>query len=69
MSRMNTISKISFNKLPKTYDELVSFYVPRPIHDEVAYKNTVEIVDALAGHVVNEDQDDYLLVLAGLVER
>lgn len=47
----------------------MKFYVPRPIHDDVGYKNAVEIVDALAGQQVNEDQDDYLLVLSGLVER
>jgi HTH-type transcriptional regulator/antitoxin HigA len=66
---MKTSSKLSFSRLPKTYDKLIKFHVPRPIHDEVGYKNTVEVVDALAGHQVNEDQDDYLLVLSGLVER
>lgn len=62
-------SKVSYGKLPRTYDKLIKFHVPRPIHDEVGYKNTVEIVDALAGQQVNEDQEDYLLVLSGLVER
>jgi HTH-type transcriptional regulator / antitoxin HigA len=66
---MKTASKLSFSRIPKTYDKLIKFHVPRPIHDEVGYKNTVEVVDALAGHQVNEDQDDYLLVLSGLVER
>jgi HTH-type transcriptional regulator/antitoxin HigA len=66
---MKTSSKLSFNRLPKTYDKLIKFHVPRPIHDQVGYKNAVEVVDALAGQQVNEDQDDYLLVLSGLVER
>jgi HTH-type transcriptional regulator/antitoxin HigA len=66
---MKTASKLSFSRLPKTYDKLIKFHVPRPIHDEVSYMNTVEVVDALAGQQVNEDQDDYLLVLSGLVER
>jgi HTH-type transcriptional regulator / antitoxin HigA len=66
---MKTASKLSFSRLPKTYDKLIKFHVPRPIHDEIGYKNTVEVVDALVGHQVNEDQDDYLLVLSGLVER
>lgn len=66
---MKTSSKLSFSRLPKTYDKLIKLHVPRPIHDEVAYKNTVEVVDALAGQQVNEDQDDFLLVLSGLVER
>ena len=66
---MKTISKVSFGKLPKTYDKLIKFHVPRPIHDEVGYQNTVEEIDALAGQQVNEDQEDYLLVLSGIVER
>ena len=66
---MKTTSKVSFRKLPKTYDKLIKFHVPRPIHDEVGYQNTVEVVDALAGQQVNEDQEDYLLVLSGIVER
>jgi len=66
---MKTASELSFSRIPKTYDKLIKFHVLRPIHDEVGYKNAVEVVDALAGHQVNEDQDDYLLVLSGLVER
>jgi HTH-type transcriptional regulator / antitoxin HigA len=66
---MKTTSKVSFGKLPKTYDKLIKFHVPRPIHDEVGYQNAVEVIDALAGQQVNEDQEDYLLVLSGIVER
>ena len=66
---MKTNSKVPFGKLPKTYDKLIKFHVPRPIHDEVGYKNTVEVIDALAGQQINEDQEDYLLVLSGIVER
>ena len=66
---METTSKVSFGKLPKTYDKLIKFHVPRPIHDKVGYQNTVEVIDALAGQQVNEDQEDYLLVLSGIVER
>lgn len=54
--------------LPRRYAELVEFHLPRPIHDEVAYDNTVEIVDALAGHKLNADQEDYLELLSRLVE-
>jgi hypothetical protein len=46
---MKTISKVSSGKLPKTYDKLIKFHAPRPIHDEVGYQNTVEVIDALAG--------------------
>ena len=66
---MKTTTQLSFNKLPTTFDGLIRFHVPRPIHDEVGYENTVEIVDALAGHKLNQDQEDYLLLLSGLVER
>jgi HTH-type transcriptional regulator/antitoxin HigA len=53
----------------KPAGKLIKFHVPRPIHDEVGYQNAVEVIDALAGQQVNEDQEDYLLVLAGIVER
>jgi len=66
---MKATSKASYGKLLKSYDKLINFHVPRPIHDEVGYRSTVEIIDALAGHQVNEDQEDHLLVLSGIVER
>ncbi|WP_277559032.1 helix-turn-helix domain-containing protein [Ereboglobus sp. PH5-10] len=42
--------------------------MPRPIHDEADYNNTVEMVDMLAGHDLTPDQEDYLVILAGLIE-
>lgn len=54
--------------LPKTYGELVTLHVPRPINDQVSYENTVAIVDALAGHALNRDQEDYLEILGDLIE-
>lgn len=59
---------LSFADLPKTYAGLVSLHMPRPIHDEVAYDNAVEVVHALAGHKLNRDQDDYLAIMARTVE-
>jgi HTH-type transcriptional regulator/antitoxin HigA len=64
---MNTATS-SFAKLPKTYADLVAWCLPRPIHDKIAYDNAVEIVHALAGHKLNRDQDDYLALMAKLVE-
>jgi HTH-type transcriptional regulator/antitoxin HigA len=58
----------NFARLPKTYSGLVALHMPRPIHDKVAYDNAVEIVHALAGHKLNHDQDDYLAIMAKLVE-
>lgn len=56
------------SKLPTRYAELVALHMPRPIHDRVAYDNTVEVIDALAGHKLNADQQDYLELLSQLVE-
>ena len=66
---MKTVRKLTFDRLPVTFDGLIKLHAPRPIHDEVGYKNTVEIVDALAGHALNRDQEDYLLLLSTLIER
>lgn len=66
---MNQILEMAQSgKLPKTYAELVSLHVPRPIGDEVSYDNTVAIIDALAGHALNHDQEDYLEILSELIE-
>ena len=59
----------SFAQLPSTFDALVRLHPPRPIHDKVGYENTVSIIDALAGHKLNRDQEDYLRVVSGLLER
>jgi HTH-type transcriptional regulator / antitoxin HigA len=59
---------LTFARLPKTYSGLVALHMPRPIHDQVAYDNAVEVVHALAGHKLNPDQDDYLALMAKLVE-
>lgn len=66
---MKTVRNLSFDRLPTTFDRLIKLHPPRPIHDEVGYKNTVEMVDALAGYPLNRDQEDYLLLLSTLVER
>lgn len=55
-------------KLPARYNELIAMHVPRPLHDRAAYDNTVEVIDALAGHKLNTDQEDYLELLSQLVE-
>ena len=55
-------------RLPESFAELVDFHLPRPIHDDVAYRNTVEVVDAMAGHELTKDQEDYLELLSQLIE-
>jgi antitoxin component HigA of HigAB toxin-antitoxin module len=54
--------------LPKSHAELIDLHVPRPIGDRASYENTVAIVDALAGHQLNNDQEDYLEILSDLIE-
>lgn len=66
---MKTPAKLSFTCRPATFEGLIKHHPPRPIHDEVGYRNTVEVVDVLAGQKLNRDQDDYLLLLSALVER
>ncbi|MDO8545159.1 MAG: helix-turn-helix domain-containing protein [Opitutaceae bacterium] len=68
-TRKPTFERRAIERLPTTFDDLIQLHAPRPIHDEVGYKNTVEMVDALAGHRLNKDQEDYLLLLSALVER
>jgi antitoxin component HigA of HigAB toxin-antitoxin module len=65
---MTTKNSLSFPVLPKSYSNLVALFPPRPIHDRVAYDNTVELVDAMAGHTLNKDQEDYLEILSRTIE-
>ncbi|MBI4028612.1 MAG: helix-turn-helix domain-containing protein [Verrucomicrobia bacterium] len=61
-------NRITFAKLPKTYEGLVHLHMLRPIHDEVELANATEVIDAMAGHKLNVDQDAYLEALSTLVE-
>jgi len=55
--------------IPGTYEALCRIQIPRPIHDKVAYENAVEIIDALAGHKLSKDQEDYLEAMALFVHE
>lgn len=66
---MNRKTNITFSSLPKDYGALVRLFAPRPIRDRVGYENTCELVNALAGHVLNSDQEDYLEILSQMIER
>ena len=35
---MKTVSALSFDDLPKTFDGLLKLHAPRPIHDEGGYR-------------------------------
>lgn len=55
--------------LPDSYEALCRMHMPRMIHDDVDYDNTVEIVNRLAvlDHRTKE-QNDYLETLTVLIE-
>ena len=55
--------------LPKRFDDLVALMAPRAIADDVAYENTIEMVDRLmASGRLSRDQAAYLETLVQLVE-
>ena len=67
---MKTTSRsMDFRRLPRHYAGLVRMFPPRPIHDKVDLANATEIVDALAGHDLTRDQEDYLDVLSDLLQK
>ncbi len=57
-----------FRNLPKTYRALVALLPPRPIRDEVELRNTLEVIDRMAGFKLNADQEDYLEAISTFVE-
>jgi HTH-type transcriptional regulator/antitoxin HigA len=56
-----------FGALPASYAGLVTWHMPRPLHDQTEYEQAVAVIDQLAGHELNRDQDDYLDLLSDLV--
>jgi HTH-type transcriptional regulator/antitoxin HigA len=63
-----TQTKVEFVRLPRDYAGLCRILTPRPIHDKVEFQNTVEITDAMAGHKLTPDQEDYFDLLCRLIE-
>ena len=57
-----------FARLPKDYASLCRMLTPRPIHDKVEFENAAEITDAMAGHKLAPDQEDYFDLLCRLIE-
>lgn len=68
---MKTKHPKEFSAMPKDYAGLCRVFLPRPIHDEVGYQNTVEIADVFAGfeNQMNPDQTDYFDLLCELIEK
>jgi antitoxin component HigA of HigAB toxin-antitoxin module len=63
-----TRAKKEFVRLPKDYAGLCRMLTPRPIHDKVDFENVAEITDAMAGHKLTPDQEDYFDLLCRLIE-
>jgi len=61
-------SKVQFASLPRDYHGLCRVCVPRPIRDKVDFDNVTEITDAMAGHKLTPDQEDYFDLLCRLIE-
>lgn len=57
--------------MPRDYAELCGIFLPRLIHDQVGYRNTVEIADVFAGHEdrMSDAQNDYFDLLCDLIEK
>ncbi len=55
--------------VPKTYAELVRLFMPRPLHDEVDYRNALVVLDSMAGFKMNAEQEDYFEAIATFVEK
>lgn len=63
------LSKARRITLPKTYDALMGLYPVRPIHNDRELNQAVAVLDRIAGHALNPDQEDYLDALSTLVEE
>jgi hypothetical protein len=62
-------SPLTFAALPRDYQGLISMFPLRPIHDQVDLDNATEIGDAMAGHDLSPDQEDYFDVLTTLMNE
>jgi HTH-type transcriptional regulator/antitoxin HigA len=60
---------LTHDEIPSNYAELVGIFMPRPLHDEVDYRNALAVLDAMAGFKMNADQEDYFEAIATFVEK
>jgi HTH-type transcriptional regulator/antitoxin HigA len=63
------VGNMTFAAMPKDYQGLVRMFPLRPLHDKVDLANATQITDAMAGHDLNRDQEDYFAVLATLIDE
>jgi HTH-type transcriptional regulator/antitoxin HigA len=66
---MTRLTSRAARDLPTDFRDLVRLHPPRAIHDEVAYRNTQEMIDALTSvPKLSRGQTDYLDTLTILFE-
>jgi HTH-type transcriptional regulator/antitoxin HigA len=58
-----------FATFPKKYANLVALCMPRPLHDDVDYRNALRVLDSMAGFELNADQDDYFDAISTFVKK
>jgi antitoxin component HigA of HigAB toxin-antitoxin module len=63
------VANLTFADLPTDYQDMVRMFPLRPIRDEIDLDNATEIADAMAGHALGPDQDDYFAVLTTLMDE
>ena len=60
---------LTHDDIPDSYAKLVGLFMPRPLHDEVDYRNALAVLDAMAGFDMNTDQEDYFEAITTFVEK
>ena len=60
---------LTHDDIPDSYAALVALLMPRPLHDDVDYRNALGVLDAMAGFEMNADQADYFEAIAIFVEK
>jgi HTH-type transcriptional regulator/antitoxin HigA len=60
---------LTYENIPKRYLDLVKLCMPRPLHDDVDYRNALGVLDAMAGFPMNADQEDFFDAIATFVEK
>jgi len=60
-------TRLKFHELPADYAALVALYPPRTLHDSIDEQNVEALIEAMAGHALSGDQEDYLELLSDLL--
>jgi antitoxin component HigA of HigAB toxin-antitoxin module len=61
--------KLRFAQMPTDYRSLCcDVILPRPLHTKSEYKAALEVAEAMAGHDLTKDQDDYLDAITTFIE-